>query len=131
MASSSSMSAAVTLASGVVQWKTFLYFRFDSFFQTVNWVGKRKTETEFFRDEGVICIALLCSQLSIWSASLYYEDLNWSEAEASYKNVVMLGKTIALVKVMEMVVEVKVKLYELKGMELGGKWDQLTGAASF
>ena len=37
----------------------------------------------------------------------------------SYKNVVMLGKTIALVKVMEMVVEVKVKLYELKGMELG------------
>ena len=36
----------------------------------------------------------------------------------SYKNIVMLGKTIALVKVMEMVVEVK--LYELKEMELGG-----------
>ena len=34
-------------------------------------------------------------------------------------NVVMLDKIIALVKVMEMVVEVK--LYELKGIELGGK----------
>ena len=37
------------------------------------------------------------------------------------KNIVMLGKTIALVKVMEMVVEVKLKVYELKGMELGLK----------
>ena len=80
-------------------------------------MGKR---TEFFHAEGVICIALLCCRASvhIWSASSYYEDLNWSEAEASYKNVVMLGKTIALVKVMEMVVEADVKLYELKGMEL-------------
>ena len=43
----------------------------------------------------------------------------------------MLGQTIALVKVMEMVVEVEVKLYELKEMELGGKWAQWTGAASF
>ena len=34
-------------------------------------------------------------------------------------NVVMLDKIIALVKVMEMVVEVK--LYELKGMGVGGK----------
>ena len=31
----------------------------------------------------------------------------------------MLGKSIALVKVMERVVEVEVNLYELKGMELG------------
>ena len=37
------------------------------------------------------------------------------------KNKVMLGKTIALVKVMEMVVEAKLKLFEIKGMELGLK----------
>ena len=37
--------------------------------------------------------------------------------EVARKNIVMLGKTIVLVKVMEMVVEAKLKLYELKGME--------------
>ena len=39
------------------------------------------------------------------------------EAGGSYMNVVMLDKIIALVKVMEMVVEVQ--LYELRGWELG------------
>ena len=42
----------------------------------------------------------------------------------------MLAKTIALVKVMEMVVVADVKLYELKGMELGESESSLTGAAS-
>ena len=44
----------------------------------------------------------------------------------------MLGnKTIASVKVMEMVVEVEGEAVWIEGDGVGGKWVQLTGAASF
>ena len=47
----------------------------------------------------------------------------------SYKNIVRLGKTIALVKVVDMEMVVEVKLYELKGMELGGKVSSVNGSS--
>ena len=130
MVSSSSMSAAVTLASRAVQWKTFLYFRLDMiwFFQTVNWLGKRKTGTEFFHAEGVICITLLlCCQayLSLWAASSHSEDLwSWGElherSNAGQDHCVGEGDGDGGGG----------EAVWIEGDGVGGKWVQLTGAAS-
>ena len=67
-----------------MQWKNFLYFRLDKIrvFRQLNDLDKRKTGTQFFRAEGVICIALLCCQgrarhlsILIWGSEY---ELKWS-----------------------------------------------------